>query len=544
MFSAIFIPDFPLEAIVHLRPELREQPLAVVDGTPPVIRVIAVNEKAEDADVETGMTKLQAEERLCACNGLLLARSPEREQAAHAALLDCACGFSPRVEDTAADTVVLDLAGLERVFGPAAKMGRDIAARCAQIGLEANVAVASNADAAMHAARGFSGITVIPPGKEEERLGSLPVDVLAACVGDPSLALDDARAQEILDTLDRWGVRTLRALAALPEVAITERLGQAGLYWQRLARGATSRTLRLIEPPLTFEESAEMDYPVDLLEPLSFVLNRMLEQLCARLAARALATNELQLTLELEPTAEDVVIGSPDAGDSAARGRSPDRQITRLLRLPVAMLDAKVFLKLLQLDLKSHPPNAPVIKVGLAAKPAEPRRAQSGLFLPSAPEPERLEVTVARIANIVEHRASAGNGADAAVVDGRSEPRVGSPEILDTHRPDAFRMNKFVPPLAGEAGSSRGKHSRTIAASRIFRPPLAARVAVREGRPARLECVQASGDVQWAAGPWRNSGEWWTEGAWSREEWDVSVEDVLYRIYHDHDGWFVECCYD
>ena len=65
------------------------------------------------------------------------------------------------------------------------------------------------------------------------------------------------------------------------------------------------------------------------------------------------------------------------------------------------MLDAKVFLKLLQLDLQAHPPQAPVTKVWLRAEPAEPRRAQNGLFVPEAPEAEKLSVTLARIERVV-----------------------------------------------------------------------------------------------------------------------------------------------
>ena len=103
-----------------------------------------------------------------------------------------------------------------------------------------------------------------------------------------------------METFSRWGIRKLRDLAALPDVALSERLGQAGIHLQKLARGATSRTLVPVEPPLIFEEVIELEYPLVLLEPLAFLLGRLLEQLCARLEARALATQELRLNLELQ----------------------------------------------------------------------------------------------------------------------------------------------------------------------------------------------------------------------------------------------------
>ena len=95
------------------------------------------------------------------------------------------------------------------------------------------------------------------------------------------------------------GFAQLRALAALPEVPVSERLGQQGIRLQKLARGAASRNLRVLEPRLIFAESVELEYPIVLLEPLAFLLNRMLEQVCARLRARALAVQELRLDLEL-----------------------------------------------------------------------------------------------------------------------------------------------------------------------------------------------------------------------------------------------------
>ena len=190
------------------------------------------------------------------------------------------------------DTIVLDLAGLEPLFGPLPKIARAIARRASDLGLEANVAVAGNPDTAALAARGFSGVTVIPEGKEAEQLGSLPVEVLFANTTQESA--------QLLETFNRWGIRKLRDLAALPDMALSERLGQAGIHLQKLARGAASRTLVPVEPPLVFEEVIELEYPLVLLEPLAFLLGRLLEQLCARLEARALATQELRLDLELE----------------------------------------------------------------------------------------------------------------------------------------------------------------------------------------------------------------------------------------------------
>src|SRR5437899_9412077 len=122
LFASIYVPDFIAESLARTAPELRAQPLAVLEGTPPLVRVSAVNAAARAAGVEPGMTKLQAE----AMAGLVLRqRSPVQEAAAHAALLDCAHAFSPRVEPLVPAAVLLDAAGLDRLFGPPTRLVRE-----------------------------------------------------------------------------------------------------------------------------------------------------------------------------------------------------------------------------------------------------------------------------------------------------------------------------------------------------------------------------------------------------------------------------------
>jgi protein ImuB len=551
-YACMFVPDFPVEARLRAEPELRSQAVVILEGTVPLQKVFAVNEKARHAGVDPGMSKIQIE----ACPGLALrARSLLQETAAHAALVDCAQSFSPRVEDTAHDTILLDLSGLETLFGSPAKIAREMARLASDLGLEANVAVACNPDTALLAARGFSGITVIPSGREDERLGSLSLDVL---FGLPATDLVH------LETLRRWGVRNLRALAALPEVPVSERLGQAGVRLQQLARGATSRTLVPIDPPQVFEEVIELDYPLLLLEPLAFLLARMLEHLCHRLSAHALCTQELHLRLELDSTAyQEDLFESTDEFDSsvtpaaerrqnAAHGASRELKaelaeapegrkkncytsFQRTLHLPVPLLDPRVFLKLLQLDLNAHPPGAPIVKIHLSAEPARPRSAQGGLFLPPSPDPEKLEVTLARIAGIV------------------GEDKVGSLALLDTYRPEGFRMQHFAPRPPDEHYKAIAETKSAVTAMRILRPPVVATVTLHDNKPAKVVCPkrkEISGEVLWTAGPWRSSGDWWEQDGWARDEWDVALQNdtgiALYRLVRDLlDGrWRVEGTYD
>jgi protein ImuB len=577
MFACIFVPNFPVAAVFRAEPELRARAVAIFEGKPPLEKVFAVNQGAARMGITPGMTKAQAE----LCSGLTLRpRSLLQESAAHAALLDCVQSFSPCVEDAAVDTALVDLEGMESLLGTLPEIAGGIFRLAADLGLDVNVAVASNPDASVLAARGLSGVTVVSPGKEGESLGSLPVEVLFAERWENKESAGKRKEDEqkesarLLATLERWGIHNLRALAALPEVALSERLGQEGLRLQQLARGAASRTLVPVETPAVFEEAIELEFPIVLLEPLAFLLNRLLEQICARLASRALNTQELRLTLELQNlTGVDPQLdffGISSESDEAQSRRSSlavghsqslpafgafanDRRPTtndasqhfvsgrqnkfcRTLRLPLPMLDSKLFLKLLQLDLNAHPPGAPITKIHLAAEPARPRSAQGGLFLPPSPEPEKLELTLARIAALV------------------GEARVGSLELLDTHRAEGFRMRQFVAaaPEASRQKSSTEERS-AVAALRLFRPPLRINVTLENGEPIALVCSkkkEVQGSVLWKAGPWRSSGDWWEREAWARDEWDIALQTVdtvvLYRLVHDllGGGWFVEGTYD
>src|SRR5208337_5365478 len=110
-------------------------------------------------------------------------------------------------------TVLLNLVGLEPLLGPLPKIIRDLGRRVSQVGLEANLALAANPDAALLAARGFPGVTLIPEGREAVWLGDLPVDVLLESFFS-SLSSNAEEAARWVETFDRWGLRKLRALAA------------------------------------------------------------------------------------------------------------------------------------------------------------------------------------------------------------------------------------------------------------------------------------------------------------------------------------------
>jgi protein ImuB len=466
----------------------------LISGAPPLWSVVAANPAAFAAGIQLGMTKAQVTQfaRVQICM-----RSEAQEQAAHAALLDAAWSVSPRVEDTAPDTVVLDLDGLASLLGSDENIARELARRVAAIGLAARVAVAANIEVAIHAARGFPGITIIPAGEERRRLGALPVGILTTEI-------------ETLEILERWGVETLQALAALPVLQLSERLGQEGVRLNELARGVRQRSLVLAQASSHFEEEMELDDAVEELEPLSFLLGRLLDQLCARLEARALAVRAVRIRFELQPSFEKDF----QTLQENVRKKPRVQHYEKVLTLPVAMRNSKTLLKLLRLQLQGDPPAAPIQKIYMTADAAAPRVAQNGLFVPCGPDPEKLEVTIARLGKLV------------------GEGNLGCAELVDSYRPESFRMARFV--VASEQNKRRGKNEpkvkenpntrATVTGLRVIRPAQAVRVELRDEQPVRVYLRGMRGEVVAASGPWRSSGDWWQEDPWHQDEWDLELE--------------------
>jgi protein ImuB len=421
------------------------------------------------------------------------------EQAATQELLALALNFSPVVEETSRNTVVFPIGALGTLMGSPQQIAAEICRAGNARKLAANLAIASNADTAILLARHFPGVTLAAVGEERFKLAAIPLEELFA----HDMTLDAA----LLEILHRWGLKSCEDVAALPERGVAERLGQPGVHLRRLACGAIDRPLRVAPPATNYEERVELEHALQLLEPLLFLIGGTLGELCRRLRSQSRAARLLEARFDLE-------------------NRKPYRCE---LEFPVPLDQAQTILKLLQLHLERHPPEAAVLAFTLRVAPAEPRRIQGGIFLPATPPPDKLQVTLARIAAMV----------------GREN--AGTPRLLNTHRPDAFEMTSLNMD-ASETVSNRAAERQTVRlAMRLFRPALQARIRLAGTAPKAVAATGVKGKVLRCAGPWKTSGEWWAATAWTREEWDVALDDgAVYRIYCELPArdWYVEAVYD
>ena len=445
----------------------------------------------------------------------------QQADARQAALVQLARDFSPRVEVHGDRLVTLDISGLQTLIGDGRAIGEEVRRSAADAGLRVHVAVAATTTAAILLAHARAGLTVVVAGDEAMTLAQLPLRTLAEVLGGLRLQASGpkpkAQSPDPIAQLTRWGLRTLGDLAALPSSELTERLGQEGVRWQRWARGEDGRPLVPGGVVETFEESLDLEWPIDGLEPLSFVLARLLEPLCDRLEKqdRGAVTLRIRLTLVTRECHE------------------------RLVDLPAPIRDPRVLRTLALLDLESHPPAAGIDRVTVGVDVTEGRVLQFGLFARVLPA-DKLATLMARLGALI--------GSD----------RVGAPALVDTYRPGAFAMAKFAPPQSSIANCQSpisnpqsltpNPQSASAPSSvlRRFRSPIPARVTVEQGRPARVTTDRrgfSGGRVERCDGPWRSSGDWWKQG-WNCDEWDVTLGDgTAYRISQalgDRQAWFLE----
>ncbi|MDP9003528.1 MAG: hypothetical protein M3N12_01915 [Verrucomicrobiota bacterium] len=313
----------------------------------------------------------------------------------------------------------------------------------------------------------------------------------------------EAELGRVLQILRRWGIRTLGQFAALEKKEVGVRLGPIGLeLWDR-AKGKTTRLLKLISPPESFEETFEFENEIETVEPLLFILRRFLQQLSLRLDALYLVANELQFE----------IIFSDKSG------------YQHQFKIPEPTNNVEVLFRILHTHLEDFKSESPIIAVTLKAAATKPSFQQFSLFETALRDPARLSETLARLTGLL------------------GSERVGTPVLLDTHRPDAFRMEPFswqLPEAQREV-----QPPLPAAALRRFRPPVPAAMLLVKNQLAHFRGGALQGDVLDRKGPYTASGNWWDEKSWARAEWDLELENGALCQCHSREGrWELDGIYD
>ncbi len=543
--ACLLVPDLPLHAELRANPELAGQTLAITSGPGARAEILALSREAFFQGVRTGQTLPQA--RAICPDITVRVASPVLEKAAREAMLDVGLSMAPRAELAersaglflSEGAIYIDANGIEALYASEDTFASVLHARAERAGIRGVVALASSRGTARLAARylayftdsdssGSSGNSrgsrgpthalaapsakeatptrILSPKGELAFLAPLPIDLL-----DP----DDRTAQ----ALTRFGVHCIRDLLRLPRRDLAARLGPGLLSLVARARGEEEE-MPLAEPRITaLEESIDLDAPIGNLEPLSFVFRGLISRLVERLILRSLGCVELRLALQLENGARE----------------------SRRIGVASPCQDEHVLLRLLRLAVESKSPAAAIDRVTIICEGVPLRREQLDLFLPRGPSPGELDQTLAELSAIC--------GAD----------RVGHPQVVDDHRPDAFALRPFGTGLRKNKSPAKNRdiEQPTIERPprqgpkltlRALRPPLRAEVRLEQGRPVFARSALSQGKILGAAGPWRTTGHWWSESShFAMDHYDVEMSDgKLLRLCFDwrRSRWQIDGLYD
>lgn len=408
---------------------------------------------------------------------------------------------SPRIARHGA-SVVFDVSGCARTIGPPPVIVREVIALARAQGVTPQVAIGPTTTAAWMLSQASPGQAVTTAVEARAALVRVPLRWLEA-TGDLDNRHDLRPLYlERVVTFRRWGLTTLGDVAALSSSDIHARMGAAGVRLYQVARGEDARPMVPDNEARRFIERMELEWPIENLEPLSFVLARMCEVLAGQLMRADRGAVVLHTRLQL--VTRDVH--------------------TRVLQIPSPMHDARVLRTLVLLDLESHPPAAAVDVIELEVEVAPGRIVQGTLLSTPLPTAEDLATLLARLGALM------------------GDTRVGVPVLLDTFDARRVEMTAFqLPKSTAKTVAVRPPTPSRQAGPclRRFRLPIAAHVVVERGVPVRVVPAAralAGGDVVEAAGPWRTSGGWWTfdQAVWDRDEWDLELTDGgVYRVTKD-----------
>lgn len=488
-YAVVRCADFRLQAVVR-RVHAMPEPVALVDDSKRQSVVLCRNEAATRFGVDPEMKTVQA---LARCPELRVeSPSAPAEALASRVLLETAFAWVPGIEETEPGLLTLDLSTQnEEEWISSACWTRG---RLYEFGLEAVVGLGETPSlariAALAAEAGGESVWSLDPERRLERLDRLPLTVAEA-------------GEDLRNRLRLWGVETLGAFARLDREAVAARLGDEGVeLWLRLA-GRVRRPLRFAKLDELFEEHLDFDHEVCEREPLLFVVNRFLDRLIERIGSTGHAV-----------AAVHVLLRFTDGGCHAKR-----------LALPEPVLDHEILFHLVSGHIDGLEMKAPIEGLRLRFEPSDPIATQRTLFGAGLKNRFRFEETMQRLRKIV------------------GSERVGSPRPRDTHRPGEFELVPLAAEI-GEVGESSGAAGAPVlgAPLRRFRAGTRAAVAMREGKPFRIESRIVTGEIVGTAGPWHHAGDWWHRGrGWERIEWDVEIRGKgVFRLVWGGEEWNVE----
>ena len=219
-------------------------------------------------------------------------RVPDADPAPWERMLDALDDLSPRVEAVDLGVALVDIAGLEPMWGPerriaarAVMLTRAVAPTAVRCGIGENRWLASLAARLARPER--PGAPAALRTLDRDELRDLPLTFLPA---------DAAMRQR----LALFGLVRMEQLASLPRSAVAAQFGATGERLQALARGHDPRPLVPRRRPERVTEDAAFEPPLEGIGAVALTLRRLAAELCDRLRDRHLAPGRASLVIGFE----------------------------------------------------------------------------------------------------------------------------------------------------------------------------------------------------------------------------------------------------
>jgi hypothetical protein len=306
---------------------------------------------------------------------------PDEDRAAVEAAFERLAAFSPGLAGTSdpADPsfglIRAQLDGLERLWGPEPVIARRlIEATTPLLPAPPLAGIAGTSFAATAAAaRASPGEPcLVEPTGEVDFLAPLPAGLLT---DDP-----DVRAR-----LARLGLRRIGQIAGIARSSLVARFGIEGERMGARARGEETERFAPRRGPERLVLGLPVEPPTTGIEPLRFLLRRLVAALADQIDARGAAASRAHLRLELE--------------SAFAPARGAALHWTASQRFPEPTADAEAIERLLLARLVRTPPDAAVERIELELAGVETATgSQLPLFVPQAARGGRFAWQLARLA--------------------------------------------------------------------------------------------------------------------------------------------------
>lgn len=290
-WACLLLPHLAIDAVLRQIPA-SDVALALVDG-PLQRRVLhAVSPAAARQGLRRGMLLSAAH----ALTREFTIREYDAKAEAHTRdmLATWAYRYSSQVCQDFPHALILEIGASRGLFGDWPEIERRLRSELTDMGFRHRLVAAPNPFAAHVLARVHDGLGV--DGAIFERaLGQIPIE-------------RSGLAREVVATLTRSGLRTLKAAFGLPRESISRRFSRDVLSHLDALRGWYAPPLTYFEPPDRFEQRIEFEYEVESSQALLFPLRRLTQDLATFLSSRDGGVQRFVLTFEHEHHAHSQLV--------------------------------------------------------------------------------------------------------------------------------------------------------------------------------------------------------------------------------------------